>query len=99
MPLYIAEHKSLAQDKFGNPLNSGIQPPLAEQKLTISGTSGQSAAFNAGTSIIRVHTDAICSILIGNNPTATANNARLAAGQTEYFSVIAGDKLAVISNT
>ncbi len=67
--------------------------------VTISGTSAQSAAFAAGTSLIRVHTDAICSIAFGDNPTATTNNLRMSADQTEYFAVVPGSKIAVISNT
>jgi hypothetical protein len=46
-----------------------------------------------------VHTDAICSISFGSNPTATATKARMAAGQTEYYAVNASDKVAVITNT
>ena len=65
----------------------------------MSGTSAQSSAFNAATRFIRVHTDAICSILIGSNPTATTAKKRLAADQTEYFAVNSGDKIAAITNT
>ncbi len=78
---------------------AALTPPVAVQTVAIGGSSAQSAAFNARTVIIRVHADAICSILIGGtNPTATATNARFIAGQTEYFLVTPGDKLAVITN-
>jgi hypothetical protein len=76
-----------------------VTPPLASQKIAITASSVQSAAFNASTTIIRVHCDAVCSVQIGGtNPTATTSSARLAAGQTEYFMVTPGDKLAVIEN-
>jgi hypothetical protein len=75
------------------------EPPLAEQTVAIGAGSVQSAAFNAGTQMIRVHTDAVCSIAIGTNPTASATTRRLAANQTEYYGVMAGQKLAVIQNT
>lgn len=75
------------------------QPSIAEQTVAIGGGSVQSAAFNNGTTFIRVHTDAICSILIGENPTAVATKCRMAAGQTEYFAVRAGHKIAVITNS
>lgn len=97
--LYITEFRSLGTDAFGNPVASGILPPLATQTVAIGGTSTQSAAFNAATKVIRIHTDVICSFEVGTNPTATANSARMAAGQTEYISVIPADKIAVISNT
>jgi hypothetical protein len=49
--------------------------------------------------IIRVHCDSVCSIFIGPNPTATTSHPRLAASQTEYLEINAGDQLAVIANT
>lgn len=83
----------------GNLQPVAYMPPLAEQTVAIGGASVQSSAFNAKTRMIRVHTDAICSIAIGTNPTATAVKARMAAGQTEYFEVTPADKIAVITNT
>lgn len=100
MPLYISEHEVMGA-QHGGLVQAVQQPPLAEQKLTIGAGSLQSSAFNARTKVVRVHTDAICSILFGVNPTATANSARMAAGQTEYFAVPMGAsyKVAVITNT
>lgn len=81
-------------------INSAKEPPLQEQTVAIGGGSVQcSNAFTNTTRLIRVHTDAICSIAIGLNPTATTAKRRMAANQTEYFSVEAGFKIAVISNT
>lgn len=74
-------------------------PALVEQRFAITGASTQSAAFNRYTKMVRVHTDVVCSISIGGtNPAATTSSARLAANQTEYFTVDPGDKVAVISN-
>lgn len=73
-------------------------PPVAEQTVTFT-TTTQSSAFNAATRFIRVHTDSICSIAIGSNPTATISTMRLAADATEYFGVAAGDKIAFVTNT
>lgn len=94
--LYISEYAGIG---FGNNQNLPVEPPLAEQTVSVSGTSAQSSAFNASTRFIRVHTDAICSILIGSNPTATTAKKRMAADQTEYFAVNGGDKIAAITNT
>ena len=76
-------------------------PPVAEQIVAIGAVTGQSAAFNAKTRIIRVHAEAVCAVYVGSqNPIATAGtSARFTAGQTEYYSVAAGDKLAVIQDT
>lgn len=94
--LYIAE--------FERPRNQWVNianaPPIVEQTPVVIGAGSlQSVAFNAKTAIIRVATDAICSIAIGTNPTATTNNMRMAADQVEYFSVQPNQQIAVISNT
>lgn len=76
-------------------------PSIAHQTVAESGSSTQSAAFQSQTILIRVHTDAICSIEISLNPTATVTTMRLSANQTEYFVVPKGAafKIAVITNT
>ena len=77
-------------------------PANTVQNITIvSNTSVQSAAFAANTGLIRlvcITTDAddVCLVAIGGtNPTAGGTSMRMSSGQTEYFRVIAGDKLAV----
>ena len=95
--LYVAEIRMNARTHNGGMLQAPEMAPVAEQKLTISGGSAQSSAFNASTLCVRVHTDAICHVAFGDNPTADSNNLRMAADQTEYFGVTPGQKLAVIS--
>ena len=97
--LYIAEYGKLALGLNGETVLAPIDPPIAEQKITIAGTSAASAAFNTQTRFIRMHTDAICHILIGKTPTAVATKARMVAGQTEVRGVNGGDKIAVIEGT
>lgn len=78
---------------------TAIQPPLAEQTVTFT-TTTQSSVFNPATRFIRVHADAICSISVGVNPTATTSTARLVAGQTEYYRLGgSGFKIAFVTNT
>ena len=89
--LYITEYAGLAG---GVP----IQPALAEQQLTIAAASAKSAAFNASTRAVRLHTDAICSVSLTSDP-ATANMARMAANQTEYYNVNANGFVTVITNS
>lgn len=96
--IYIAEFQGLGMP-VGNLVQSTQWPPITQQTVAIGGASVQSAAFNANTNVIRINTDAICSIAIGDNPTATATTARMAANQTEYFSVYPGQKVAVITNS
>lgn len=97
--LYIAEFDSITPTAEGGAAQIARSQPIIEQTVAISGVTAQSAAFNAATKFIRVHTDAICSIAISANPTATVANMRMAADQTEYFGITAGQKVAVISNT
>lgn len=92
---YIWEYSEIVS-RGGVPI--GKAPGILQQTVAIAGGSAQSAKFNAATNYIRVHVDAICSINIGTNPTATTSTARLAQNQTEYFGVNPGDQLAVISN-
>lgn len=98
--LYVTEYQYMGQVP-----NSAAQmpqePPLAEQTIAIGGTSTQSSNFNAKTRFVRLHTDAICSIEFGTNPTASATTGRMAANQTEYRAVPEGGsfKVAVITNT
>ena len=96
--LYVAEFSKL----YTNPNGVGQMgqcPPLAEQTVAIGGGSLQTSAFNAVTTAVRVHADAICSIAFGADPTASTTTMRMAAGQTEYFGVTGGTKVAVITNS
>lgn len=99
MPVYVTEFTGQGADRGARGVPAAAQPALAEQKLTPSGTSSQSAAFNVDTRLIRVHTTEIVSIAIGANPTASASTARMSAETTEYFSVQPGHLIAVITNT
>lgn len=95
--LYIAEYLDIDGTR-----QVPREPPLVEQTIAISSSSAPSVAFSAKTYMIRVHTDAICSVVVGTagtTPVATATNARMAANQTEYRGVQPGQILAVITNT
>lgn len=96
--LYVTEFADVGTHMLGV-IPVANYPEKANQTVAIAGASAQSAAFNADTRFIRLHTDAVCSIEINVNPTATTVMARLAADQTEYFAVQAGHKVAVIANT
>jgi hypothetical protein len=94
--LYITEFERVDN---ANPPVAPV-PAITSQTVDLSGTSAQSSAFNPRTKMVRIHTDAICSILFGTNPTATTSHARLAADQTEYFALTTtGLKVAGITNS
>jgi len=71
-------------------------PAVAKQAIAVTGTSAQSSAFAADTGIVRIHPDVAILVEIGGtNPSATSTSMRMEAGQTEYFVVKPGQKLAV----
>jgi len=74
------------------------EPPVAEQVVVFSGEA-KSSAFNQFTRLVRLHSDAICSVKFGKNPTATTDSRRMSAGVTEYFAVESGFKVSAIANT
>ena len=94
---YISEYAAMPQQQ-GNLKMITPEPPVASQTVTFT-TSTQSAAFNTKTKWARIHVASIASYLVGANPTATTDNARMVAGQTEYIEVNAGDKIAFVDNT
>lgn len=95
--LFISEYDNVARDNIGM-VQAGQEPAIATQTVAIGVGSVQSGAFSAQTKFVRIHTDAICSVKFGVNPTAAATDARLAANQTEFFGVRPGQKVAVITN-
>lgn len=99
--LYIQELSSIGTSPNNHIMQISQQPPITEQTVAIGGSSTQSSAFNTRTRYVRLHTDAICSVLFGTNPTVTAAKARMNAGDTEYFAVPQDQlyKVAVITNT
>lgn len=102
--LYIDEYANLPQLNSMNAIpQAPVAPPIATQKIAIGGGSVASAAFNAGTKFVLLHTDAICSIAFNAfgtaDPVATASSSRMNANETRFYGVYATGKVAVITNT
>lgn len=110
--LYISEYRQLASvpsaTNFAPQAGQGGQEPsLVDQTVNIAASSTASNPFGGYTSLVRIHCDAICSIVFSTPaqmatntiPTAAATNKRLAANQTEYFGVLPMQRVAVIVNT
>ena len=68
--LYIREYARQGLDPIAGRVPAGEEPALADQTLTISGTTNPSNAFNALTRFVRLHTDVTCAVLFGTTPTA-----------------------------
>jgi hypothetical protein len=96
--LYIRESPEL-RVRAGGGVQAPEAPSLVEQRIANDGASTQSAAFSSATRFIEVHSDSICSILVGANPVAVTSKGRMAAGETRYYRVNAGDRIAAVLNT
>lgn len=97
--LYVTEFESVQRGVDGRLVASARSKGMVDQTPVTFSTEAKSAAFAANTRVVRLHTDGICSVAWGASPTATTNNMRMVAGQTEYIGVEPGEKVSVISNT
>lgn len=105
--LYIREYAGISTTKNvtgigpADLVTQGPSEPGTDQPaLNINPSTTPSLQFAPTTQLVRLHTDAVCSFVIGPPGTvATTSNARMAQNQTEYFRVIPGHIVAVIANT
>lgn len=70
--------------------------PGFPQKVTISGSSDRSGAFQAGCSVIRFFPTVDCYVAFGASPTATTDDIFCPGGIIQYFGVNPSDEIAVI---
>ena len=92
--LTITVYRDAKQVGFDRPLQTISRSITAgsQQSLVISGDSGQMM-------YCRFCADADCDFVIGADPTAIAGTSPyLPANSTEYFGILAGDKVAVIEH-
>lgn len=97
---FIREYADIAHT-FSKTVQAGAEPAIADQTVTTSGSSAQSAAFNANTRIIAISTPAAQAVccLFGDNPTALVTSLRLPANNMFFFGVKPGQKVALIDVT
>lgn len=97
--LYITEFEDLGVDGKGTSVPVGKCPPVAQQKLTYTGTSAASNDFDKRTRYIRVTADADAHLEFGSSPTATNAKLLLPSGSVEYFAVNPETKVAAIETS
>jgi hypothetical protein len=95
----ISEYKELARDNAGTLIAAGKEPSTVNQQVPVTGASLQSQPLLDTTRFVRVHTDTACRVEFGGSPVASASSKRMAAGQTEFFGVTPGMRVAVIQST
>jgi hypothetical protein len=100
---FITEYENVVFDARGEPVLAPEEPALVDQTpIDFSdGLPHPSAVFNSKTRYVMIHTDAICSYLVGANLKATVLNRRMATSETRFFGLKAGGglSLSVIANT
>lgn len=97
--LSITEYARLARSADGPFVLTGQEPAVAEQEISIGGSSTPSQPFSPRTNFIMVHAAAVCALAFGDNPSATATRHRLGAGETRFYGVSPGQRLAVITRS
>jgi len=101
---YLREYANVAA-AFGNLVQAGAEPALADQTITTSGISAPSTAFNANTRVLCISTPAaqavscLFSATPGATPTALVTSLRLPANSLVFFGVRPGDIVALIDVT
>lgn len=88
--VFITEFAKLAREDFGGPtgvVQTPVEPALANQTVAIGASSVQSSVLNQQTRVVRIHTDAICHIDVGADPTANTTKRRLPANAIEYIGI------------
>lgn len=101
--LYITEYASIGYAQVGGLVAQVPQePPLNTQVISVTSSSSQCDAFNAQTTLVRLHIDGVAPIAFqfGTDPTAevesgAAPSARMAENQTEYHAVPKGQSYMV----
>jgi hypothetical protein len=95
--LFITEFRQMPNEQSINGQPQAVMLPSNGTQVINLGASTQSAVIKYATRLVRLHAVAACHVTVGTNPTATTSDMRLGEGQTEYFGVQPGDRIAVIA--
>lgn len=82
--------------------NGRVMPlitPGTSQDVSVTGTSAQSVALGAGTTIVRLMATTDCRLAFGSNPTAVSTGYFLPAYQEMFVPVTPSSKIAAIRNS
>lgn len=93
--LYLTQYDQLAKEEYGPPVPTGQEPSLGDSVLAISGANEVSPTLHPRTRFVMVHTDVVCHIAFGTDPTATTSNRRLPADSTIFYGVGPETKLKI----
>ncbi len=94
--LYITEYGGTGS--AGGKIEVPVEPPITVQKVTFTGTSAASSAFNANTRFISIQLSANGHVQFAASPTATTSTSRVHdAGAVSFHGVNSSLKVAAIT--
>ena len=94
--MYITEYGGTAS--AGGQIQVPMEPPLAVQAVTFTGTSAASAALNTNTKFVSIQLDTAGHIQFAASPVATTSTSRkYAADAVSFHGVNSGLKIAAIT--
>lgn len=96
MRLHITGYRHMARDDFNQVVAAPMVPPAEEQYVEITTKSTTSEVWSKFTKFIFVKADADCSLAFGEQPVADPDFHRLDAGETRWYGVQEGHRLAVV---
>ena len=97
MKFYISEFSLIIREFQNQPVSAPLAPGTAEQFIEIEMLSKQSAAFRDATRFIMVHSETAAHLAFGEDPRATTDYHKIGPGETRFYGVNAGHRLAVIA--
>lgn len=96
--LYIREYSALGTQAQGDTPQIAKEPGQVDQVVDFTAGATQSAAFAGSTRFVRMWCDIQCTIVFGANPTAVVGtNMPMSAATVEYFGVVSGNKVSVVT--
>ncbi len=94
--LYVTIYKGLARDVVNTPIPAPETPSLAEWSLEVGFESKQSDPFPMNAKFISVTAGVDCCLAFGKDPVAKTEFHPISEGETRWYGVYPGQRLAVI---
>jgi hypothetical protein len=95
----VTEYSNLAMDSTGGAVPAGLEPSTRNQQLSPDDGVVVSQPLRETTRFVRIHTDSVIRVKFGAGDEADETCMRMAAGQTEFFGLRAGQlTVSVISS-
>jgi len=98
MKLYISEFSRIGVDMGNLAVPVPMVPAISEQFVEIGLKSVQVEKFRDQTRLIMVRAEAACHLAFGENPEASPELHGMGAGETRFYGVTPGVRMAVVGD-